>query len=257
MRMGQRAGLRGKIVGCASAFLVTAGLIAAGCGQPKFPNCDNDDHCNADGHHGFCINKTCVQCRDDSTCGAGRSCRAGECAAIAGYCDDTVECTAGLECGKDHQCHQAPRAALPPKPPAVECDDTKPCGTGQSCQNGHCVQPPPGGPGCESFDAPRFDFESPELAAQSRPTLERLAKCLLTGSLKGRSVLLTGHCDPRGEAEFNLGLGAQRAETVKLFLVGLGLPNDKIATSSRGELDAKGSDDTGWSEDRRVDVEVR
>jgi hypothetical protein len=31
----------------------------------------------------------------------------------------------------------------------------------------------------------------------------------------------------------------------------------KISTSSRGELDARGSDEAGWQDDRRVDIEVR
>ena len=62
---------------------------------------------------------------------------------------------------------------------------------------------------------------------------------------------------PGGEYEFNMGLGAQRAENVKVFVVGLGLPVDKVTTSSRGKLDASGSDEAGWANDRRVDIEVR
>jgi len=68
---------------------------------------------------------------------------------------------------------------------------------------------------------------------------------------------LTGHCDPRGEQEFNMSLGDNRAEAVKVFLVGLGVSADKIRTSSRGELDASGMDEAGWLNDRRVDIEVR
>ena len=51
--------------------------------------------------------------------------------------------------------------------------------------------------------------------------------------------------------------GENRAEAVKTFLVGLGVPGDKISTSSRGKLDAVGQDEAGWSQDRRVDLEVR
>jgi outer membrane protein OmpA-like peptidoglycan-associated protein len=44
---------------------------------------------------------------------------------------------------------------------------------------------------------------------------------------------------------------------VKTFLVGLGLPFDKITASSRGKLDATGTGEAGWANDRRVDIEVR
>ena len=41
--------------------------------------------------------------------------------------------------------------------------------------------------------------------------LERLAKCLTNGGLKNARLLLTGHCDARGEQEFNMSLGDYRA----------------------------------------------
>ena len=141
--------------------------------------------------------------------------------------------------------------------PFVECDETKPCSGGAHCQNGHCVAPPQGGPGCTDFAAPKFDYESPDVRAESRATLERLASCLTKGTLKGQNVLLTGHCDARGEQEFNMSLGEYRAEAVKTFIVGLGVPADKIRTSSRGKLDAVGQDEAGYAQDRRVDIEVR
>jgi peptidoglycan-associated lipoprotein len=39
-----------------------------------------------------------------------------------------------------------------------------------------------------------------------------------------------------------------------MYLTTQGLANKQAETTSRGELDATGTDDTGWSEDRRVDV---
>jgi peptidoglycan-associated lipoprotein len=49
-------------------------------------------------------------------------------------------------------------------------------------------------------------------------------------------------------------LGNSRADTVKTFIVMRGLASDRIATSSRGELDARGTDERSWAEDRRVDI---
>jgi peptidoglycan-associated lipoprotein len=80
---------------------------------------------------------------------------------------------------------------------------------------------------------------------------------MTSGTLKGRKVLLTGHCDARGENEHNMGLGAERSERARTFLTSLGVPSERVMTSSRGKLDAVGTDEAGWAKDRRVDIEVR
>jgi len=243
-----------NLVRCLAIFACLGTLIAIGCAGPKYPSCDNDDHCNADGHKGFCINHTCVECRSDDNCAAGKECTDGACTTVTGFCDDSHACQGGAECGKDHRCKPAKFSSKPP----TECDDDHPCkGGGEKCQNGHCVAPSSGGPGCRDFPAPKFDYESPALRPESKEVLQRLAQCLSGGTLKGRRVLLTGHCDARGEYEFNMGLGAERAEGVKTFLIGLGVDAASVSTSSRGKLDANGADEAGYANDRRVDVEVR
>ena len=102
--------------------------------------------------------------------------------------------------------------------------------------------------------APKFDFDQSSLAGDDRNVLEQVAKCLTTGPLEGRAVKLVGRADPRGEPEYNMGLGEHRADSVKSYLTQLGVANGRIAETSRGELDATGHDDTGWRLDRRVDV---
>jgi peptidoglycan-associated lipoprotein len=240
-----------------AAWLVVAGAAyaAGGCEGASWPRCENDDWCNEDGHHGVCLNGKCAECRDDAACGTGRMCASGTCTAIAGYCDETHACNGGQEC-QQNRCQAAAKFTQLEKP-FVECDDTKPCASGARCENGHCVSPPQGGPGCTDFPAPHFDYESPDLRGESRAVLERLAQCLTKGTLQRGRLLLTGHCDPRGEQEFNMSLGENRAEAVKVFLIGLGVPAERIRTSSRGELDSTGNDEAGWANDRRVDIEVR
>ena len=51
----------------------------------------------------------------------------------------------------------------------------------------------------------------------------------------GFTVVMEGHCDERGSAEYNLGLGDRRATAAKDFLVQLGVPADKIRTISYGK----------------------
>jgi peptidoglycan-associated lipoprotein len=105
-------------------------------------------------------------------------------------------------------------------------------------------------------DAPKFDYDSEALTPGERSVLEAVAKCLTTGPLKGRAVNLVGRADPRGETEYNMTLGAKRARSVHTLLAQLGVASDKLRDTSRGELDATGTDESGWRKDRRVDVRL-
>lgn len=106
-------------------------------------------------------------------------------------------------------------------------------------------------------NAPKFDFDSESLSEPEKQILEQIAKCLTTGPLKGKAVDLVGRADPRGETEYNMTLGAKRARAAHNFLSGLGVASDKLFDTSRGEIDATGKDEQGWSKDRRVDVKLR
>jgi len=99
-----------------------------------------------------------------------------------------------------------------------------------------------------------FDFDSANVQGGARAVLTKLAKCFADGPLKGRKMNLVGHADPRGEEEYNMVLGGRRADNVKHFLVTVGLPDAQAMTTSRGEMDATGTDDASWAKDRRVDV---
>ena len=84
--------------------------------------------------------------------------------------------------------------------------------------------------------------------------LTKLATCFTTGPLKGREMRLVGHADNRGEDDYNMLLGQKRADNVKGAIVAAGMTAAKALTTSRGELDATGSDEPSWSKDRRVDI---
>jgi outer membrane protein OmpA-like peptidoglycan-associated protein len=260
-RVAGRVATLGRAIGVAlfplsfTFALTLGGAVTSapltGCSGPRYPSCDHDDQCNTDGHHGVCLDHQCTECRDDTGCGVGQSCTSGACTDIKNYCDAKRPCDDGGECGEDKRCRKAePKVA-------VECDDAHACAGASHCENGHCVSPPRGGPGCTDFPALHFDYDSRDLPGDSKSVLQRLAGCVTTGSLKGARVLLTGHCDPRGEYEFNMILGAERAENVKSMLTGLGVAGATVTTSSRGKLDATGTDERSWAQDRRVDVEIR
>jgi len=70
-------------------------------------------------------------------------------------------------------------------------------------------------------------------------------------------MLLEGHCDWRGTAEYNLGLGDRRAQAVKKLLQSLGIPMDRLQILSKGSLGAteKGTADQ-MAQDRKVEFVI-
>jgi peptidoglycan-associated lipoprotein len=104
--------------------------------------------------------------------------------------------------------------------------------------------------------APSFDYDSAALADADRQLLGDVAKCLTEGALKGKAVTLIGRADARGEPEYNMTLGESRANTVHRYMVDLGVGKDRMRTTSRGEMDASGTNEDGWAKDRRVDIEL-
>jgi peptidoglycan-associated lipoprotein len=99
-----------------------------------------------------------------------------------------------------------------------------------------------------------FAFDSSRVSNTDSPALDSLARCFTKGPLRGRAMKIVGHADPRGELEYNFALGQRRAGSVADYLAHRGMSEGKIRTSSRGELEASGSNDEGWARDRRVEV---
>jgi peptidoglycan-associated lipoprotein len=67
-------------------------------------------------------------------------------------------------------------------------------------------------------------------------------------------IQIEGHCDERGTIEYNLALGERRANSVKKYLVSLGINSDRISTISYGEekpLD-RGHHEQAWAKNRRA-----
>ena len=100
-----------------------------------------------------------------------------------------------------------------------------------------------------------FEFNLSSLKASERAKLQA-AKDYLAKN-QGNRILLEGHCDWRGTAEYNLGLGDRRANEAKKYLLTLGVTADKIETVSKGSEEAqKTGGDEAWKKDRRVDLVV-
>lgn len=103
----------------------------------------------------------------------------------------------------------------------------------------------------EVGDTVNFAFDSSELSASAKATLERQAAWLRANSTV--NVRIAGHCDERGTREYNLALGDRRANTAKNYLVALGISASRVTTISYGEERpiAAGANESAWAENRR------
>jgi len=97
-----------------------------------------------------------------------------------------------------------------------------------------------------------FGFDRYDLTEESRATLKANADWLK--NTPAARIQIEGHCDERGTAEYNLALGAKRAQTARNYLVTLGIGADRLSTISYGEeipVCAEQTEDC-WAQNRRA-----
>jgi len=82
-----------------------------------------------------------------------------------------------------------------------------------------------------------FDYDMSDLRADAQRAATANAELLkrIFAQDSNFTVIIEGHCDERGSAEYNLGLGDRRASSAKDFLVQLGVPADRLRTISYGK----------------------
>lgn len=106
-------------------------------------------------------------------------------------------------------------------------------------------------PGSSPLKEIYFDYDKYDLSSDARETLKANA-AWLKGNSAAR-VEIEGHCDERGTNEYNLALGAKRAQSAKDYLVTLGIPAQRLSTISYGkELPVcREQTDECWQKNRR------
>jgi peptidoglycan-associated lipoprotein len=82
-------------------------------------------------------------------------------------------------------------------------------------------------------DTVHFDYDKYAVLDADKTTLQRQASWL--AKYPGVRVTVAGHCDERGTREYNLALGARRANAVKEYLVSLGVSAARVETISYGK----------------------
>jgi peptidoglycan-associated lipoprotein len=97
-----------------------------------------------------------------------------------------------------------------------------------------------------------FEFDKSNISPDAREILKANADFLLKNG--NSKVVIEGHCDERGTAEYNMALGQRRAQETKNYLVNLGIKEPRIKTISYGEERPfdPGHNEDAWAKNRRA-----
>lgn len=100
-------------------------------------------------------------------------------------------------------------------------------------------------------DTVHFDYDAYNITDEGRSVLQRQAAWLQ--KYPSVRVTIEGNCDERGTREYNLALGARRANSVKEYLVSLGVSASRVDTISYGKERpvCTESDEACWAQNRR------
>jgi peptidoglycan-associated lipoprotein len=96
-----------------------------------------------------------------------------------------------------------------------------------------------------------FEFDSFELTVDGQSTLDAQAAWLK--QYAEVDITIEGHADERGTREYNIALGAKRANATYTYLMDAGISNSRMNTVSYGKErpEVVGSTDSAWSQNRR------
>ena len=96
-----------------------------------------------------------------------------------------------------------------------------------------------------------FALDSSQLDDAARPVLQKNSDWLKRWS--STRIMIEGHADSRGTAEYNLALGERRAAAVRDYLVNLGIPANRIQIVSKGKESpfCTEENESCWQQNRR------
>ena len=97
-----------------------------------------------------------------------------------------------------------------------------------------------------------FDFDKSNIRPDAREILKANSEIFLKNS--DSKIVIEGHCDERGTAEYNMALGERRAQEAKQYLINLGIDASRMQTISYGKekpLDTRSTEEA-WSINRRA-----
>ena len=253
--------------------LFSAIVLLSACPGPEWPKCENNDHCKADrdgnksGNNLICVFGQCQECAKDTDCKDDKVCRSYRCivkpeceadqdcsdgkVCKAGQCK--IECNANADCGTGRACENNRCKDM------QSCSEDGDCSEGQRCQSGYCSSAVGSAEGsdsssneaCELVARIHFPFNEASITGEARQGLDQNAECLR--KRPDMRVVIEGHCDERGTAEYNLALGERRANAARKYLQKLGIEKSRFKVISYGEERplSNASDEAAWAANRR------
>lgn len=101
-----------------------------------------------------------------------------------------------------------------------------------------------------------FDFDSEQILAATATNMRNLAASL--GKFPNTDILVVGHTDAVGTADYNQGLSQRRATAVANYLIAQGVSSARLRTAGRGEMEPIATNDTelGRQTNRRVEIAI-
>lgn len=263
-----------RVFECSIVSAVLAALLAScGCNSGS---CRRDSHCQVYVDRGvvgaderlYCVDRACSQCREDSHCEDSEICVEHECQVRSGYCDDEHPCPSPLTC-RDNLCGPECRRNDDCAEGQFPYCDAGRCAQGQCFTDDDCMKPRPHCqmymcrldctlPPCRrgDFRPVAFDFDESRLTREAWRTMSSWnVWCLRLEP--DRPVIIAGHTDERGTAEYNLALGERRARAVHDFIEQMGIDHGQIRVISYGESRPSDprSTENAWRQNRRVELD--
>jgi peptidoglycan-associated lipoprotein len=162
------------------------------------------------------------------------------------------------------------RRVFPSESTTYTLTATGPGGTTTSSATVSVTEPPPPPPPPAAPSAPAatftdrlsgiqdayFDYDKSDVRGDAQAALQQDAAALksILADFPNSTIVVEGHCDDRGSAEYNLGLGDRRASSAKDYLVQLGIPADRLKTISYGKERPQCTDENEscWQKNRRA-----
>jgi peptidoglycan-associated lipoprotein len=220
--------------------LTAAGTVAlSGCpSKPKPGECKSSQDClEQQGFGKVCVEGRCQECGQDPDCKAGFVCRTNKCV-------PKPQCATDADCPADQRCE------------ADRCVPRKDLGA-DAAKKDAALESAAVPPDCADTGAfiIRFGFDQATLTSETQGTLQKLADCLKRAPAK--RITVQGHADERGTTQYNIALGARRAESARKYLTDLGV-GAKLDGVSFGEEKPLCTDQTEecWARNRRDEFQV-
>ena len=132
-------------------------------------------------------------------------------------------------CSTSNDVHKSPRVPFMPADMQNIGGSARSLSAGEALSRGVAAVTPPGAPLQDVY----YEFDSINLRSDAEDTLRQNAEWM-KANLTAR-VEIEGHCDDIGSDEYNLALGAKRAQIAKDFLVSQGVAADRLVTISYGK----------------------